>query len=98
MTDGAAWLVLALAFAAANLPFANERILAVGPARSPKRLAWRLAELLVYGAATLLVGIALEARIGQRFAQGWAFYAVYAFLFFTFAFPGFVWRYLRRRR
>ena len=51
-----------------------------------------------HGAATLVLGFALEARIGQRQAQGWEFYAALGCLFLTFAFPGFVWRYLRRRR
>jgi hypothetical protein len=42
--------------------------------------------------------MALEARIGQNYAQGWEFYAVTLSLFATFAFPGFVWQYLLRRR
>ena len=46
---------------------------------------------------TLALGFALEARIGQRQPQGWEFYAAMLFMFITFAFPGFVWRYLRRR-
>ena len=29
--------------------------------------------------------------------QRWEFYAALGFLFLTLAFPGFVWRYLRRR-
>ena len=36
-------------------------------------------------------------RAGQIAAQGWEFYAITAALFLTFAFPGFVWRYLLRR-
>jgi hypothetical protein len=39
----------------------------------------------------------LERRIGQVQPQGWQFYAAFACLFITFAFPGFVWRHLRRR-
>jgi hypothetical protein len=54
--------------------------------------------LLLLGLAVLGLGMALEARIGQRHPQGWEFYAATACLFVTFAFPGFVWRYLRRRR
>jgi hypothetical protein len=34
---------------------------------------------------------------GQRQPQGWEFYAALASLFITLAFPGFVWRYLKRR-
>lgn len=96
--SAAVWLVLGFALAAANLPFVNERLLVLGPRRDPKRLAWRLLELLLLGAATLVLGFTLEARLGQRQPQGWEFYAALGCLFLTFAFPGFVWRYLRRRR
>ena len=92
------WLVLLAALVLANLPFVNERLLVVGPRLAPKHLGWRVLELLVYGALALLVGFGLEARIGQRQPQGWEFYAAAACLFLTFAFPGFVWRYLRRGR
>ena len=94
----AVWLVLLLAVLAANLPFLNERLLLVGPRRAPKALGWRLLELLLLGALTLGVGTALESSLGQRAPQGWEFYAAWACLFLTLAFPGFVWRYLRRRR
>jgi hypothetical protein len=90
------WTVLIVALIAANLPFVNERLFVVGPKRHPKSLAWRLLELLVLGALTLGLGMLLEARIGQRQPQGWEFYAAAGCLFLTFAFPGFVWRYLRR--
>ncbi len=44
------------------------------------------------------LGLALENRAGQIAPQGWEFYAVTGTLFLTFAFPGFVWRYLGKRR
>ena len=91
------WLVLFVAFVAANLPFVNERLFVVGPVRAPKAIAWRLLELVVLWALTLALGFALEARAGQSQRQGWEFYAALGFTFLTFAFPGFVWRYLRRR-
>lgn len=96
-SQAAVWLVILVAVVAANLPFLNERILLVGPKRSPKSLWWRLLELLLLGAATLCIGHALEARIGQMQPQRWEFYAAFACFFVTLAFPGFVWRYLRRR-
>jgi hypothetical protein len=89
-------LVLFVAVIAANLPFVNDRLFVVGPRRPGKALGWRLLELLVFGGFTLLLGMALEASIGQRQPQGWEFYAAALCLFVTFAFPGFVWRYLRR--
>ncbi|RZL36453.1 MAG: DUF2818 family protein [Rubrivivax sp.] len=94
----AVWLVLAAAVFAANLPYFNERLLLVGPRRSPKAAWWRLLELLLMAALTFALGSALEARIGQRHAQGWEFYAAASCLFITLGFPGFVWRYLRRDR
>ena len=96
-SSAAVWLVLFVALLAANLPFVNERLFIVGPLRAPKHLGWRLVELVVMWGLLLAVGFGLEARVGQIQAQGWEFYAALAFMFLTFAFPGFVWRYLRRR-
>lgn len=96
--SAAVWLVLAVAVVAANLPYFNERVLLVGPSRSPKAVWWRLLEILLMAALVLALGSALEARIGQRHEQGWEFYAAGACLFITLGFPGFVWRYLRRGR
>lgn len=90
------WLVIVLALVAANLPFVNERLFVVGPRRQPKALGWRLGELALMAALTFGVGVAIESSIGQRQPQGWEFFAAGACLFLTFAFPGFVWRYLRR--
>ena len=81
---------------AASLPFVNERLFVVGPLRRPEPLGLRLVELIVWCAAALGVGLAIEARLGQFQRQGWEFYIAMASLFLTLAFPGFVWRYLRR--
>jgi Protein of unknown function (DUF2818) len=97
-TESAVWLVLLLAVLAANLPFFSERLLLVGPRRAPKVFGWRLLELLLLGGLMLAVGSGLEGSLGQRAPQGWEFYAAWACLFVTLAFPGFVWRYLVRRR
>ena len=94
----AVWLVLAVAAVAANLPYFNERLLLVGPRRSPKAVWWRLLELALMAVLTFALGSALEARIGQRHDQDWQFYIAAACLFITLGFPGFVWRYLRRGR
>lgn len=97
MTQSAAvWLVLVGAVLAANLPFFSERVLLVGPRRDDKAFGWRLLEMALLGALVLLLGFQFEARIGQRHPQGWEFYAAGVCLYFTAAFPGFVWRYLRR--
>lgn len=96
--SAAVTLVLLIGIVAANLPFVSERLLLIGPIRAPKAAGWRIAELLLGWAATLAAGFALEARLGQVQPQGWEFYAALGFAFLTFAFPGFVWRYLRRGR
>lgn len=95
--DAAIWLVLFLAFLAANLPFLNNRWLAMIPARVPKHLGHRLAELVVFYFLVGLTGLGLEQYVGQRYPQGWEFYATTASLFLTLAFPGFVFRYLLKR-
>jgi len=58
----------------------------------------RLVELVILYFATGLFGMVLEKRLGQVASQGWEFFAVTAALFITFAFPGFVWRYLVKHR
>jgi hypothetical protein len=101
----ASWIVVAVALAAANLPFANERVFGLlsmkatqtGQARTKPFLA-RLLELLVLYFLVGAVAYLLESRIGNVFAQGWEFYAVTGCLFLVLAFPGFVFKYLRKRR
>lgn len=90
------WLLLLAGFCAANLPFLSDRLLLVGPRRAPKALGWRLLELLLLSGLTVALGLLIETRIGQRAPQGWEFYATVLCLMLTFAFPGFVWRVLRR--
>ncbi len=92
-----AFLVL-LALLAANLPFANQRILLVGPLRSSKPLFWRLIELVALYFVVGGIGLALENHNGQIAPQGWEFYAVTGTMFVTLAFPGFVYRYLMHRK
>lgn len=88
------WLVVVLAFLAANLPFVTRRLLGVVPLARGKNLPIRLAELVVFYLLVGGLGLLLEQRAGQVAPQGWEFYAVTGALFLTFAFPGFVWRYL----
>ncbi|MET0981115.1 MAG: DUF2818 family protein [Telluria sp.] len=101
----ASWLVIAVALAAANLPFASERVfgfISLKPAQTgqgrTKPFVVRLLELLVLYFLVGAVAYALESRIGNVFAQRWEFYAITGCLFVVLAFPGFVFRYLRKRR
>jgi Na+(H+)/acetate symporter ActP len=94
-----AWLVIVLAVLAANLPFFNERLFAVIPLRRPVKPFWmRLLELAVLYVLIGVIAFALESRIGNTFDQTWEFYWVNGFVFVVLAFPGFVQRYLRKRR
>jgi hypothetical protein len=94
----AIWLVLLLALGAANLPFLSQRVLGVLPLAHGKSLAIRLAELVLLYFIVGGVGMLLENRMGQIAPQRWEFFAITGALFLTFAFPGFVWRYLYKRR
>lgn len=103
----AAWLVVAISLAAANLPFLTERVFGFiplkprasgdGPVRT-KSLPLRLLELIVLYFVVGFLARMLESRIGGVFAQNWEFYAITGCLFLVLAFPGFVLRYLRKRR
>lgn len=91
-------LVLMAAFIGANLPFLNERWVALIPRRAPKSLGLRLGEMVVFYFLVGGLGLALEQSAGQIYPQGWEFYATTATLFLTLAFPGFVYRYLYKRK
>jgi hypothetical protein len=99
----ASWLVIAVAFAFANLPFVNENVLGFIPlkpalnGKHAKYFAVRLLELFVLYFVVGALAHALESRIGNAFPQTWEFYAITACLFVVLAFPGFVLRYLRKR-
>lgn len=98
MNESAAIALTLLALVVfANLPFLTPRVLVIGPRRPARGFALRLAELLVFGLLALGLGWFFETQTaGQRHSQGWAFYVTWLCLLLTFAFPGFVWRYLRR--
>jgi hypothetical protein len=92
------WLVLVLAFLGANLPFVTQRLLGVVPLKDGKNMAMRLGELVLMYFVVGGIGLLLEQHRGQIAPQGWEFYAVTGALFLTFAFPGFVYRYLYKNR
>jgi len=95
----ASWFVILLAALAANLPFLSERLFAVVPLGRDTKPAWlRLVEVVFLYFLILGAGYFLESRIGNVFSQGWQFYAITACLFLVLAYPGFVFRYLRKQR
>ncbi|SAK78959.1 membrane protein [Caballeronia pedi] len=105
--SAAGWFIVLLALVFANLPFLNQRLFAIVPLplpaptgrRTVKKSAWiRIGELIVLYFAVGALGFMLEARAGNRFAQEWQFYAITFSLFVVFAFPGFTYQYLVKRR
>jgi hypothetical protein len=91
-------LVLLAAFIGANLPFVNNRWMALLPRSAPKSLWIRAAELVAFYFLVGGLGLALEQSAGQIYPQGWEFYATTGALFLTLAFPGFVFRYLMKHK
>lgn len=101
MSSGVAVLVLlCIAFAAANLPFLTERILFLRkPRGGHKALGWRLFELvLLYLVVGVFASVLETQAYGSPYRQNWEFYAITFCLFVVFGYPGFVYRYLWRRR
>jgi hypothetical protein len=92
------WFVIALAAVAANVPFLNERLLGVIHMPGGVKSLWmRAIELLILYAVVGGIAYLLEAAAGNAFRQGWEFYAITFCLFVVLAYPGFVFRYLRKR-
>lgn len=82
----------------ANFPFFTESVFGVKRLKSgTKTLFVRLLELVVLYLLVLGIARLIESSQGNAFPQGWQFYATTACLFLVLGFPGFVFRYLRRR-
>jgi hypothetical protein len=105
--SAAGWFIVLLALVLANVPFLNQRLFAIVPLPLPattgrkavKKSAWiRIGELVVLYFVVGALGFMLEARAGNRFDQGWQFYAITFSLFVVLAFPGFTYQYLVKRR
>lgn len=92
----AVYTMVVVALVAANLPFLNNRLFLLGPVQKPKPTGWHIFEWLCYSVLAGLIGRALENHLGQASPQRWEFYAIGLCVMVTLAFPGFVWRYLRR--
>jgi hypothetical protein len=96
----AVWLLIALAVAAANLPFISERVLATVPVKAwLKKPAWALiAELTGLFVVMGFVGYAFETALVNPFPRGWEFYVTALCIFLVLGFPGFVYRYLLKKK
>ncbi len=91
-------MLLLLASVAANLPFVAERLLFVIPLKYQKNIAWHLLELVMLYFMVGGAGMLLELKVAPLHSQNWEFYVVTGCLFLVFAFPGFTYRYLWRKR
>jgi hypothetical protein len=92
------WLVVLVALVAANLPFLSHKLFGIYQSANTKTLGLRLVELVIFYFLVGGFGLILEQRVGQIAPQAWQFYAITATLFITFAFPGFVYRYLLKHK
>ena len=95
-TATAAVLLLVIAIILANLPFFTARLFGV-LSRPVKSIWWRFGEMLVYYLIFVALGRGLEGYVGRMQPQAWQFYAITFLVFLVLAYPGFVWRYLRRQ-
>ncbi|MDO8770724.1 MAG: DUF2818 family protein [Burkholderiaceae bacterium] len=92
------WVVIFAAVLGANLPFVTQRLFLFITLKTPKTLALRLLELVMFYLLVGGLGLLLENRAGQIAPQNWEFYAITGALFLTLAFPGFIYRYLLKHR
>ena len=94
----AGWIIIFLMVVSANFPFMTESVFGIWRLkRTHKPFYIRLLELILLYFAVLGLARLLESNAGNAFSQGWQFYAVTVCLFLVLAFPGFIFRYLRRR-
>lgn len=97
-TSAASWIVILLMAIFANYPFLTESVLGLKRLKQGAKPAFvRLLELVLLYLIVLGIARLIESSLGNAFPQGWQFYATTVCLFLVLGFPGFVFRYLRRR-
>ena len=89
------WSFLVIAFVLANLPWLSQRCFLI--LQSERKSPWlRLLEwLILYFVVGLMAWILEYRMMGEVHSQDWEFYVVTSSLFLVFAFPGFIYRYIR---
>jgi hypothetical protein len=100
LSQGAAvWILIVLAFAAANLPFFSERLMALIPVKRfiSKPPLVVVAELFAWYFVIGVVAYGFETALVNPFTRGWEFYVITLCIFMVLGFPGFVYRYLLKR-
>lgn len=88
-------IFLAFALIMANMPWLSQRCFLF--LQCEQKSPWlRLLEWLVLYFVVGGVALAMERdRLGEIHQQGWEFYTVTLSLFLVFAFPGFIYRFVR---
>lgn len=87
------WLMLAVFFFIANLPWMGSRVFFIFPMKS-KPLWIRFLELLAYYFLSLLVGALFETEFsGNIYQQEWEFFVITLSLFLVLSAPGVIYRY-----
>lgn len=94
--NSSVWVLILAAIAAANFPFLNQKLFFVISVGTVKSFKLRLLELAVYFAVMGALAFSLESHLGNRFPYSWELITITACIFLVFAFPGFVYRYLRK--
>jgi hypothetical protein len=93
------WIVILAGIVSANLPFISDKFLFIFQIPNGKKHAgWCLLELIIWMTLVFFLGFWLEGRLGNVFPKRWEFFAIFICLFLVAAFPGFVWRFLRKSR
>jgi hypothetical protein len=92
-------LLLVLALVGANLPWLTGRFLLFIPVGKGKNEWLRLLEWLLYYFIVGLLALGFEQRwTGNIHEQKWDFYVITFSLFLVFAFPGFIYYHLLRKK
>lgn len=94
--EASVWIVIILALVGANIPFLTHRCFGIFKSKNQKKIWVHFFELTIYFFLIGFISLLLEINIGKIYSQRWEFYALSVALFLTLAFPGFVYRYLRK--
>ena len=87
-------VLLLTGFVLANVPFVSQKLFGIFTIQGGKSGWLRVIEFIAAYFIAGGLGLFLENRTGQITSQNWEFYAINLALFVTFAFPGFIYRYL----
>ncbi|MBX7228650.1 MAG: DUF2818 family protein [Burkholderiaceae bacterium] len=83
-------------FLMASLPFFFPRLLGTTSIKPLKAFVIFAVVSFLFFAIVIAAALMVEQYLGQRTQQSWEFYTVLTCLWIVAAFPGFLWRYLRR--